>query len=98
MPRGSGKHSASICAHKNFLLYQTASRINEWLFDWESTIRFNLGSFYIGLQASLKIGIHLLSNRSLDGIRTLTTHRSSWITDARDCIQLLQVTQDCFSQ
>ena len=28
--------------------------------------------FYIGLQARLKIGTHLLSNRSPDGIRTLT--------------------------
>ena len=41
------------------------------------SIRFNLGFFYIGLQARLKIGIHLLSNRSPDGIRTLAGHRSA---------------------
>ena len=41
-------------------------------------IRFKLGSFYIGLQAHLKIGTHLLSNRSPDWIRTLPTHRSAF--------------------
>ena len=61
-------------------LRRFASRINERLFNWEtcqsqSTIRFNLGSFYVGLQARLKIGTHLLSNRSPDGIRTLTVPR-----------------------
>ena len=41
--------------------------------------RFELtkAPFYIGLQARLKIGTHLLSNRSPDGIQTLTAHRSA---------------------
>ena len=52
----------------------------------QPTIRFNLGFFLYWITAPhLKIGIHLLSNRSLDGIRTLTVQPPffSWITDAR---------------
>ena len=55
--------------------------------------RFDLtwAPFYIGLQARLKIDTHLLSNRSPDGIRTLTVQPFilpfSWITDARDYIR-----------